>query len=88
MKSKQDNLRGFRGLLRREIRETKERSRNDREMEQLKQDQENIKIDCWLEKDKENNWMFIRLSFKKPLIPNDFIPELKMSLGEIFNEHF
>jgi len=88
MSSKQDNLRGFRGLLRREIRETKERSRNDREMEQLKQDQENIKIDCWLEKDKENNWMFIRLYFNKPLIPNDFIPIIEMSLGEIFREHF
>jgi len=88
MKSKQDNLRGFRGLLRREIRETKERSRNEREVEQLKKENESIKIDCWLEKDKENNWMFIRLYFKTPLIPNDFIPIIEMSLGEIFREHF
>ncbi len=88
MKNKQDNLRGFRGLLRREIRETKERSRNEREIEQLKEENENIKIDCWLEKDKKNNWMFIRLRFKEALIPNEFIPDLKMVLGELFHEHF
>jgi len=88
MSGKQDNLRGFRGLLRREIRRTAEEARNEREIEKMKKDNENIKIDCWLEKDKENNWMFIRLYFKKPLIPNDFIPIIEMSLGEIFNEHF
>ena len=88
MNNKQDNLRQFRGHLKREIRKTKEKARNAKENEMMHKITDNIKIDCWLENDKENNWMFIRLNFRKPLIPNDFIPDIKMVLGELFHEHF
>lgn len=88
MSNKQDNLRQFRGHLKREIRKRKEEARNAVEKEKMFEITDNIKIDCWLENDKKNNWMFIRLSFKKALIPNDFIPDVKIVLGELFHEHF
>lgn len=88
MKNKQDGLRQFRGHLKREIRKTAEEARNAREQEKMKEITDNIKIDCWLDDDKKNNWMFIRLYFKKALIPNDFIPDLKLVLGELFHDHF
>ena len=88
MSNKQDDLRQFRGHLRREIRKTREEARNAREQEKMNEITDNIKIDCWLENDKKNNWMFIRLNFKNPIIPNEFIPDLKLVLGELFHEHF
>ena len=88
MNSKQDNLKPFRGHLKRVINRTREEARNAKEQEKMVKATDNIKIDCWNDPDEPNNWMFIRLSFKNPLIPNEFIPEIRMILGELFIEHF
>lgn len=81
----QDNLRGFRGLLRREISRTREEARNEKEKQNLLNNTDNIKIECWRGNHDKNKLMFIRLNFEKELIPNDFIPDLKMMLGELFH---
>jgi hypothetical protein len=88
MKNKQDNLRGFRGLLRREIRNIENEARAMREQEALKKSMDHIKIHLLGNANQQNDFMFIRLSFKKPIVPNQFIPEIRFCLEEIFNEHF
>jgi len=88
MKQKQDNLQGFRGFLKREMRNIESEARDAREKEALLKSMDHIKIDTWEKGNKKNSWMFIRLTFKNPIIPNDFIPEIRICLEEIFREHF
>lgn len=88
MKQKQDNLQGFRGFLKREIRNIEAASRAYKEQEDLKKNMDHIKIGLWGSVNEPTQLMFIGLTFKKPLIPKEFITDLRFCLEEVFNEHF
>jgi len=88
MKHKQDNLQGFRGFLKREMRNIAEEAKALREQEEMKKNMDHIKILLLGNANQKNDFMFIKLRFRNPVIPNQFIPEIRLCLEEIFNEHF
>jgi hypothetical protein len=77
----------FRGKRVREARKERHLARVNREIETMRANGESIKIDHWLEEDKLNNWLWIRVSFTTPIIPVNVKTDIRTVLTELFHEH-
>ena len=81
-------IRPFRGRKNREDRKKKHRQRAEEEGRQMREDGESIKFDYWgWEPTDKSPFLFIRVYFKTPIIPDDFKTEVTDVLTEIFHEH-
>jgi hypothetical protein len=76
-----------RSIQNREARKDRHIERAKQEAEEMRKNGQSIKIDHWLEEDKPNNWLWIRVSFDEPIIPVNYKTDIRTVLSDLFEGH-